>query len=93
MTQATFRNPRGAAAALIVGAAMWVCLCLIAALVLSACVPVNESARVECRDAQGVYFDHVFVRAEIESDGRVRVWVDGQSVVIDADCVIAPAAQ
>jgi len=34
-----FRNPTGATAVMIIGAAMWVCLCLFIALMLTACGP------------------------------------------------------
>lgn len=66
---------------------------LVGALMLTACAHKAEPARVQCGDAQGVYFDQVFERAEFEPDGRVRVWMNGESVVIDGVCAIAPAAQ
>lgn len=65
---------------------------LVAALLLTACSHRIENATVTCVK-DGAEFSARFDAAQIESDGRARAWLDGQSVVIDAECAIAaPAA-
>lgn len=61
---------------------------------LGACAqrPVAEVARVQCRIAGEVVFDQQFDRAELLSNGHVKVWLGEDYAELEEDCQIVPVA-
>lgn len=99
MSRATFRNPRGVAAVLILGAAMWTCLCLVLVMALTACGPVIETvspARIVCADnvTGAVMFDYTVDSATL-ANGAIQTITIGADTApfgapAGAECEIRP---
>jgi hypothetical protein len=61
---------------------------------LGACAqpPIASAARVQCRIEGEVVFDQHFDRAELLSNGHVKVWLGEENVELVDDCQIVPVA-
>lgn len=61
---------------------------------LGACAqpPISSAARVQCRMEGEVIFDQHFDRAELLSNGHVKVWIGEENAELVEDCQIVPAA-
>lgn len=93
-----FRNPTGATAVMIIGAALWVCLCLLIALALSACGPDVEPietiapAHVVCVSDGVVTLDTTLDSAQVQAGRILTVSLGGSTaalvVPLGTECAI-----
>lgn len=83
-----FRNPTGATAVMIIGAAMWVCLCLFIALMLTACGPSDppietiSPAHMVCVSDGFVTWDSVLDSAQVQAGKILTVSLDGSTAAL-----------